>query len=66
MAHFAADTNTKPARPNPYQRLRSNTTESPSHRSLRSATPGNESSTSLASALSTHSNPKFSLSLIHI
>ena len=60
MAHFAADTNTKPARPNPYQRLRSNTTESPSHRSLRSATPGNESSTSLASALSTHSNPKFS------
>ena len=60
MAHFAADTNTKPARPNPYQRLRSNTTESPSHRSLRSATPGNESSTSLASALSTHSNPKLS------
>ena len=59
MAHFAADTNTKPARPNPYQRLRSNTTE-PSPRSLRSATPGNESSTSLASALSTHSNPKMS------
>ena len=59
MAHFAADTNARPARPNPYQRLRSNTTE-PSPRSLRSATPGNESSTSLASALSTHSNNKFS------
>ena len=59
MAHFAADTNARPARPNPYQRLRSNTTE-PSPRSLRSATPGNESSTSLASALSTHSNPKMS------
>ena len=52
------DTNT-PARPNPTS-ASPNTTESPSHRSLRSATPGNESSTSLASALSTHSNPKFS------
>ena len=52
MAHFDTES-IKPHRPNPYQRPRA---DSPAHLSLRSATLGNDSTNSLASALSRNSN----------